>query len=188
MTVTKAVIEDLLPTYAAGEASEDTKRLVEEFLSGDAELRERVKAALSFHLPSASPPADLERRALNETRKLLGRRNSLLSMAFAISFSSFSFAFSDGQVKFLLFRDLPPLALLLSTMGLGIWFLVVHGGRRFRETGLAMVSGRTPFQWFGGGMLVALPMTITMSQWWGNWANLITVGVATASYWMARRK
>ena len=185
MTITKAIIEDLLPLYAAGEASEDTRRLVDAFLAGDEELRQRVKNTLQFQLPAAAPPDGLETQALNETRQLIARRSHLLVAAFAISYSSFSFAFSDGQVRFLLFRDWPPVALLLSTFGLACWFLLVHGGRRFRETGLALVKASTPLHWFGGGCLVSLPLTLTAALWIGTWANLITLIVGTTSYWIA---
>ena len=43
MNVTRDVIVDLLPVYLAGEASGDSKPLIEEHLAGDAELAERLR-------------------------------------------------------------------------------------------------------------------------------------------------
>ncbi|MBM3761958.1 MAG: zf-HC2 domain-containing protein [Acidobacteria bacterium] len=45
MKVTKDVILDLLPLYQEGEVSADSRRLVEEYLSQDPELKERVKVS-----------------------------------------------------------------------------------------------------------------------------------------------
>src|SRR6185436_12129442 len=42
MKITRDVIIDLLPAVASGEASADTRLLVEEFLASDPELKERL--------------------------------------------------------------------------------------------------------------------------------------------------
>ena len=64
MNVTKDVIQDLVIVYLSGEASADTRTLVEEYLAQNPEMAERVTAARSFAVPVTTPPADLERRAL----------------------------------------------------------------------------------------------------------------------------
>ena len=45
MQVTKDVVRDLLPIYLSGDASWDTKVLVEKWLGADAELRALMEAA-----------------------------------------------------------------------------------------------------------------------------------------------
>src|SRR5262245_56310167 len=42
MSISRNVIKDLLPLYLAGEVSEDTKALVEEYLQSDKELAKMV--------------------------------------------------------------------------------------------------------------------------------------------------
>jgi hypothetical protein len=42
MSISRNVILDLLPVYLAGEASEDTRALVEEYLQSDKELAQMV--------------------------------------------------------------------------------------------------------------------------------------------------
>ena len=83
--VTKDVVRDLLPVYLAGDASADTRAVVEAFLAQDAELRQIVEAAGTFSLPPLEAPASLEMRSLERTRRLLGRKNFWLG--FAVIFS-----------------------------------------------------------------------------------------------------
>jgi anti-sigma factor RsiW len=77
MNVSRDVIFDLLPTYFSGEASEDTRRLVESFMAADPEFG---RMARRFHEASRKPPAapsppDAERDAFERARKLVDRRN-----------------------------------------------------------------------------------------------------------------
>ena len=51
MSVSKDVIRDLLPVYLAGEASTDTRILVEEFLARDSQLRAVADAARTSDMP-----------------------------------------------------------------------------------------------------------------------------------------
>ena len=43
MTVTRKVILDLLPLYAAGELSDDSRRIVDDYLKTEPELAELAK-------------------------------------------------------------------------------------------------------------------------------------------------
>src|SRR5262245_12654004 len=97
MNVTKDVIKDLVVVYLAGEASADTRRLVEEYIATDPEMADRVKAAQAFTVPAAAPPPDLERRSLDRTRRLLSRKNLLLGFSLFLSFSPLSFAYSFDE-------------------------------------------------------------------------------------------
>ena len=58
--ITRNVILDLIPLYLAGEASQDTKELVEEYLETDKELAEMAKQSTTFTLP-ADVPVPLEK-------------------------------------------------------------------------------------------------------------------------------
>jgi hypothetical protein len=76
---TRDVVSDLWPLYAAGEASDDTRALVEAFLGQDAEFAERLHDERTAELlrPGAlEPPADHERATLLRTQ----RRRALQSV------------------------------------------------------------------------------------------------------------
>jgi hypothetical protein len=92
MNVTREVISDLWPVYASGEASADTRALVEAFLRQDPEFAELLRrggeeALLLHDVPRLSP--DREAQALRRTKRLLHGWDWLLLLA--ILFSCFAF-------------------------------------------------------------------------------------------------
>src|SRR5712691_3787152 len=92
MNVTREVITDLWPVYVAGEASADTRALVEAFLQQDPEfaklLRGRDVDRLLRHEAPGSP-LDREAQALRRTKRLLHGWDWTLFLA--ILFSCFAF-------------------------------------------------------------------------------------------------
>src|SRR5215831_8043776 len=87
MNISKEVIRDLLPAYVAGEASEDTRVLLESALAEDAELRTEATMLGTVPSASATPPGDLGLETLKRTQRLL-RRRALLA-GFSVFFSTF---------------------------------------------------------------------------------------------------
>jgi hypothetical protein len=73
MKVTRDVVSDLWPAYEAGEASADTRALVDEFLAGDPALAETLRGAASVRLPALEVPMSPgnEAQALKRTRDLV---------------------------------------------------------------------------------------------------------------------
>jgi anti-sigma factor RsiW len=72
MNVTREVIYDLLPAYFSGEASADTRAIVDEFFATDPEfarMAKRFQAAIG-----RSSPADAERDTFRRTRARVGLR------------------------------------------------------------------------------------------------------------------
>jgi hypothetical protein len=98
MTVTRDVITDLWPVYAAGEASADTRALVEAFLRQDPGfarlLREGGTEDLR-RLDAGRPAPDREARALWRTRRLLHGWDWLLFVAIFFSCSAFGRIVAD---------------------------------------------------------------------------------------------
>jgi hypothetical protein len=92
MNVTREVINDLWPVYAAGEASADTRALVEAFLRQDPGFAGLLQGcgeqSLLRHDMPALPP-DREAQALRRTKRLLHGWDWLLFMA--MIFSGFAF-------------------------------------------------------------------------------------------------
>jgi hypothetical protein len=92
MNVTRQVISDLWPVYTAGEASADTRALVEAFFRQDPEfsklLQEQdTERMLQQEIPRLPP--DQEAKALRRTKRLLHGWDWTLFLA--ILFSCFAF-------------------------------------------------------------------------------------------------
>ena len=79
MRVTRDVIYDLLPAYFAGEASVDTRALVEDFLATDPELGRmaaRFQAAAEHSRGAVRTGADRERQTFNDARARMKLRQA----------------------------------------------------------------------------------------------------------------
>ena len=82
--ITRNIILDLLPLYLAGEASEDTKALVEEYLETDKELAKMAKQTATFDLPGDVPVPLENDQALKlyiETKRQMTIRLGILAVS-----------------------------------------------------------------------------------------------------------
>jgi len=92
MKITRDVVIDLWPVYQSGEASPDTRALVDEFLKQDPELARRLREEKSFELPESLPHTlhpDHEMRTFRMTRKAIHKID--FTLLFAMMFSGFAF-------------------------------------------------------------------------------------------------
>jgi hypothetical protein len=95
MTITRPVILDLWPVYASGEASAETRAIVDEFLTQDPEFARQLRDdPLATVEPPPLPP-DTEMRALTKARRRLGGYRSLLTLALIFTFQAFGRIVSD---------------------------------------------------------------------------------------------
>jgi hypothetical protein len=102
MNVTREVVTDLWPVYAAGEASADTRALVEEYLRQDPDLArvlqesgdEGLFSRLGTLMMPALPP-DHEARTLRRTKAVLHGYNWFLFLAMLFSALAFGRIVSD---------------------------------------------------------------------------------------------
>lgn len=69
--ITRDVISDLWPVYASGEATQDTRALVESFLADNPEFVTELEAAVELPAADAAIAPDVEARALVRTRELI---------------------------------------------------------------------------------------------------------------------
>jgi hypothetical protein len=171
--VTKDMVRDLLPVYLSGDASADTRAVVDFFLARDAELRAIVEAAGTYSLPPLEAPPSLEVRALERTRRLLGRKNFWLGFALI-------FTFVPLILKPLWLADLAML------IGLGGWAPFLMTCKELSATGLEAPRRRLPrFLWgvVGGGIGTTAGYLI-QQQVGGPWGNrgyflqCVTTGLA----------
>jgi len=87
MTITRKVVLDLIPLYAANELSEDSRRIVEDFLKTDPDLAELVKKMTGNGLrgiPPASPARETELRAFVQTKRIMLIRSIVWIFAAAL--------------------------------------------------------------------------------------------------------
>ena len=113
MTVTRDVVRDLLTVYLAGDASADTRALVEEHLERDPALKAEADGAAAGRVslpptPPLSPTCELQ--ALARTRELTKTRTFTLVTAVLFTALPLTFAGSGGRITFVLFRDAPAIA------------------------------------------------------------------------------
>lgn len=89
MTVTRDVIYDLLPAYFSGDASGDTRTLVEEFLATDPDMKKMADRFGRLRPSGAAPlpgEAEREKLAFARTRSRMKLRMAALGWALAAVF------------------------------------------------------------------------------------------------------
>ncbi len=138
MRVTRDVILDLLPIYSAGEASADTRTLVESYLATDPALARAVREGAPDELlrTSATAPADaVARTALERTRSLQRRQSWWLAVGILFTLLPASGGVTSWGTWFM-WRDAQPVALaslIVAAIGWFGWFRV---RRRLSVAGL----------------------------------------------------
>ena len=106
MNITKDVVKDLVAVYLAGEASADTRALVEERLRADPDLAAQVDRARRLEVPAvALPSPTVEKRAFDRTRRRLRGRGILLGAAIYFSTLPLTVTFGSEGFRGLLLED-----------------------------------------------------------------------------------
>lgn len=138
MNVTREIVKDLLPLYAAGEASPETRAAVEEWLRTDPELAHLLASLRDDAAPLPVPPAtpSAGRTTLAATKSLLRRRTWLLASALFVTGLPFSFVAGDEGLRFLMIRDAPVASSFCLAVALVLWLAFGVVARRLRVTGL----------------------------------------------------
>ena len=144
MKITRNVVADLLPVYLSGEASADTRTLIDEFLRTDLEFAREVeeqKRALAeqenlLKAGKTELARDHEVQTLIRTKSMLERRRWLLALACMFTGFPFSFAFEGQTIKFLLVRDAPGVALVCWGLAAVFWVIHFRTKNKLRTSGL----------------------------------------------------
>ena len=120
MNITQDIITDLLPVYYSGEASQDTRDLVDDFLKKHPEFARIAEAEQKPLLPEEKIdlPKESELQTLNLTRILLRKRS--LFLAFAIFFTSLAFAFTLDRSGLHWVWSVSPFSAIINLV-LGSW-------------------------------------------------------------------
>ncbi len=87
MDITRDVVTDLLPLYFSGEASADTRALVEAYFARDPEFGQAARRLVASVTVPKAPPApaadEQEKRTLMRARSLVRKKNMVLGFALA---------------------------------------------------------------------------------------------------------
>jgi len=143
MKITRDVITDLLPAYFAGEASSDTRALIEDFLRADPDFARTIEAQKSELASRGDLPGvgtdlspDHEVQTLARTRAMIKQRSWLLALAWMFTVFPFSFAYENGRLTFILVRDVPVLAGTCWLWAAIFWIFYLRMRHRLRTSGL----------------------------------------------------
>jgi hypothetical protein len=121
MKITRAIIADLWPLCVSGDASPDSRALVEEFLEGDPEFARSLRDSGGDPLSGlgGTPPPDHELRSLALAKRRLSGYPWL--RFFAVLWTSFAFGRIISDTSW----DVSPRNFLI-TAGIAACFWVAH--------------------------------------------------------------
>ena len=130
------VMRDLLTVYLAGEASAETRRLVESYAGENEAFARALSEAQSLELPQpAVRPPDREMESLRRTRALLQWRGLLMAAGWSCTLLPCSMAFHNWHLDFFMLRDAPWTAFALWFLAAQIWTWFFLLQRRLRRLG-----------------------------------------------------
>jgi hypothetical protein len=179
MNVTREVVTDLLPIYFAGEASADTKVLVEDYFRQDPDF-ERIarSAATPLETLRAAAPitagSEKEKRDLESVLWGLRRRNWLFGVSLFLTLIPLGFDFTQGHIVSLGFRHGPWYAAFNWSLAAVLWFL--YFARLRRRTFLLV--GAVSFT------LIPIPFALhSVSVGWPE-AQYATIWIVAAFIWL----
>ncbi len=136
MKITREVVKDLLPVYGAGEASSDTRALVEEWLRSDPELARQLELAEGVTLPEVKPLLPTaEKQALDRARRHLRWRMVLFGLAAYVSSLPFSVTFGSRGYEGLLVHHWTE-RIVVASIAAVLWVAFWRVSRRARVSGL----------------------------------------------------
>jgi hypothetical protein len=136
MKITRDVITDLLPVYLAGEASPDTRVIIEEFLKENPDFAKLVaEQEMPLTPNSINIPKETEMQTLEKTKKLLWQRS--LYLGFAIFFTLFTFSFRfNAQGVYWFWTDTPIVAVTCLIVGIMMWVKYAKTNQRLQGSGI----------------------------------------------------
>lgn len=143
MNITRDVIIDLLPAYFSGEASADTRSVVEQFFRQDPAFEQEARSdtkglQVLSQTGAVTPDSRLESKTLKRAKRLLRVQAILLALAstFALNAVSLSFSFEVGngpaRIHWLALPGQRTIVLLVFAVSVLLWIFYAMVRRRVR--------------------------------------------------------
>jgi hypothetical protein len=147
MNVTREVVTDLLPIYFSGEASGDTKVLVEDYFRQDPDFERLARsAATPLETLRTAPPVvadqQKEKRDLESILWGLRRRTWLFGVSLYLTLAPLSVDFNGGPIMSVTVRDGIWRAAFKWSLAAVLWFLYL-AQLRLRLAALVCAIGLT---------------------------------------------
>jgi anti-sigma factor RsiW len=139
MTISDNVMNDLLTMYLAGDASADTKALVEAHAREHQAFAARLAAAKSFALPEVPrgrSSNDHELRALAATRQFIWLRTMFCASGVLFTLLPLTLKFGSDGVQFLILGREPGLMWSFWSLAAASWTAFIVVNRRIGRVGL----------------------------------------------------
>lgn len=130
-----AVMSDLLVVYLAGDASAETRVLVEKYAQENEQFAALLLAS-SQPLPQTPPGKDSAMETLEKTRKYLKLQKILFGTGLFFSLMPFTVLVQKGKVTFLMLRDAPTWSIACACLSAAAWICYWVAWRRVAKTGL----------------------------------------------------
>ena len=183
MNITREVVTDLLPIYFSGEASSDTKSLVEEYFRDNPDFERMAhRAGMPLETLRTAPPvaagSEKEKRDLESVRCGLDRRKWLFGVSLFLTLSPLSFYFTHGHLSSLMGPNALWEAAFDWSMAAFFWLLYFAQPRR-RVASLVAAIFLT---------LVPIPFALHFANAPGPrgiFAEAVCIWIAAALIWIA---
>ncbi|MBP6177372.1 MAG: hypothetical protein KA480_03550 [Anaerolineales bacterium] len=136
MKITRDIITDLLPVYLSGEASEDTRALVAEFLQQDTQFAELIaEQDKPLEKIKINLSKEVEMKTLQDTRSLLQKRSVYLAFTILFLLFPLSFKFNANGLEWM-WADTPVNAVIFAALGIFNGFQYWRISRNLKGSGL----------------------------------------------------
>jgi len=184
MNVTAEVVTDLLPIYFSGDASKDTKALVEDYFRENPDF-ERIarRAATPLETLHAAPPvavdSEKEKRDIESVRCGLDRRKWLFSLSLFLTLVPVSYYFNHGHIPSLTDHNVLWEAAFDWILAATLWF-VYFARLPLRTAGFAIAISFT---------LVPIPFILhfvfgNSPELRGSFAEAVCIWIGAAFMWI----
>jgi hypothetical protein len=121
MSITQDVITDLLPLYFSGEASADSRAVVDAYFRAHPEFERVARKSVRVEIPVVpGPETVVEKQSLQRVRRILRIRSLLLGAALFCTLAPFSVLSRDGDISWLVLRN-PEVAAALGVAAGFLW-------------------------------------------------------------------
>lgn len=129
-TINRNVILDLLPAYVGGEASQETRALVEAFAKSDAQI-ERLLQSGSLPNGGAEKRSSAELEALKRVKRRLRKQGYYLGFAIFFAFLTITFQIGDTGVHWT-WQEYPAMAVVFGIVAVIFWLAYSASRKRLR--------------------------------------------------------